>query len=221
MVHEARADRASGGEPAAPQRSASQRSARLPRDERRAQLLAAAQEVFVANGYHGAAMDEIAETAHVSKPVLYQHFPSKRELYLALLDSHLASLTDLMLGALSSTDDNDERVQAVMRAYYRFIASDDQAHRLVFESDLINDPDVSSRLETFNKTFADAVARVIAEDTKLPHLEAQLLGRGLAGMAQVSARYWLETDGNLDLDVASDLIYRLAWRGISRFPKES
>ncbi|HEY8700885.1 MAG TPA: TetR/AcrR family transcriptional regulator [Arthrobacter sp.] len=221
MVHEARTDRASGGEPAAPQRTSGQRSARLPRDERRAQLLAAAQEVFVANGYHGAAMDEIAETAHVSKPVLYQHFPSKRELYLALLDSHLTSLTELMLGALSSTTDNDERVQAVMRAYFRFIASDDQAHRLVFESDLINDPDVSARLETFNKTFADAVARVIAEDTKLPHMEAQLLGRGLAGMAQVSARYWLETDGNLDLDVASDLIYRLAWRGISRFPKET
>ena len=221
MVHEARTDRASGGEPTSPQRTPGQRSARLPRDERRAQLLAAAQEVFVANGYHGAAMDEIAETAHVSKPVLYQHFPSKRELYLALLDSHLTALTELMLGALGSTTDNDERVQAVMRAYYRFIASDDQAHRLVFESDLINDPDVSSRLETFNRTFADAVARVIAEDTKLPHMEAQLLGRGLAGMAQVSARYWLETDGNLDLDVASDLIYRLAWRGISRFPKET
>jgi hypothetical protein len=122
---------------------------------------------------------------------------------------------------LNSTTDNDERVQAVMRAYFRFIAHDDQAHRLVFESDLINDPDVSARLESFNKTFANAVARVIAEDTKLPELEAQLLGRGLAGMAQVSARYWLETDGNLDLDVASDLIYRLAWRGISRFPKES
>ncbi|GAC1450038.1 MAG: TetR/AcrR family transcriptional regulator [Pseudarthrobacter sp.] len=221
MAHEAQADRATGGEPSVPPRTAGQRSARLPRDERRAQLLAAAQEVFVANGYHGAAMDEIAETAHVSKPVLYQHFPSKRELYLALLDTHLTSLTDLMLGALNSTTDNDERVQAVMRAYYRFIASDDQAHRLVFESDLVNDPDVSARLETFNKTFADAVARVIAEDTKLPHLEAQLLGRGLAGMAQVSARYWLETDGDLDLDVASDLIYRLAWRGISRFPKET
>ena len=175
----------------------------------------------MANGYHGAAMDEIAETAHVSKPVLYQHFPSKRDLYLALLESHLASLTELMLGALNSTTDNDERVQAVMRAYFQFIANDDQAHRLVFESDLINDPDVSSRLETFNRTFADAIARVIAEDTKLPQLEAQLLGRGLAGMAHVSARYWLETDGNLDLDVASDLLYRLAWRGISRFPKES
>jgi AcrR family transcriptional regulator len=221
VVHEARADRPAAAEPQTSARPAGQRSARLPRDERRAQLLSAAQEVFVANGYHGAAMDEIAETAHVSKPVLYQHFPSKRELYLALLESHLASLTELMLGALDSTTDNKERVKAVMRAYFRFIANDDQAHRLVFESDLINDPDVSSRLETFNRTFADAIARVIAGDTKLPHLEAELLGRGLAGMAQVSARYWLETDGNLDLDVASDLIYRLAWRGISRFPKES
>jgi AcrR family transcriptional regulator len=222
VVHHAPVDRTPAGKAAAGQaRAGGGRSARLPRDERRAQLLAAAQEVFVANGYHGAAMDEIAETAHVSKPVLYQHFPSKRELYLALLDSHLSALTELMMGALNSTDDNDERVQAVMRAYYRFIASDDQAHRLVFESDLINDADVSSRLETFNKAFADAIARVIAEDTKLPMIEAQLLGRGLAGMAQVRARYWLETDGNLDLDVASDLIYRLAWRGISRFPKET
>jgi len=222
VVHQAPVERGhTGKSPAGQARSGTQRSARLPRDERRAQLLAAAQEVFVANGYHGAAMDEIAETAHVSKPVLYQHFPSKRDLYLALLDSHLSALTELMLGALNSTTDNDERVQAVMRAYYHFIASDDQAHRLVFESDLVNDVDVSARLETFNKTFADAIAKVIAEDTKLPLLEAQLLGRGLAGMAQVSARYWLETDGNLDLDVASDLIYRLAWRGISRFPKES
>jgi AcrR family transcriptional regulator len=222
VVHQAPVERGHTGKSSAAQtRSGTQRSARLPRDERRAQLLAAAQEVFVANGYHGAAMDEIAETAHVSKPVLYQHFPSKRELYLALLESHLSGLTELLLGALNSTTDNDERVQAVMRAYFHFIANDDQAHRLVFESDLVNDHDVSARLETFNKTFADAIAKVIAEDTKLPLLEAQLLGRGLSGMAQVSARYWLETDGNLDIDVASDLIYRLAWRGISRFPKES
>jgi AcrR family transcriptional regulator len=222
VIHQAPVGGDSAGKaPSGAARNGGQRSTRLPRDERRAQLLAAAHEVFVANGYHGAAMDEIADAAHVSKPVLYQHFPSKRELYLALLDSHLTKLAGLLFGALDSTTDNDERVQAVMRAYFRFIASDDQAHRLVFESDLINDEDVSARLEAFNKSFADAVARVIAEDTKLPELEAQLLGRALAGMAQVSARYWLETDGNLDRDVASDLIYRLAWRGISRFPKET
>ena len=47
---------------------------RLPRDERRAQLLSAALEVFTQAGYHSAAMDEIADRAKVSNPVLYQHF---------------------------------------------------------------------------------------------------------------------------------------------------
>ena len=64
----------------------SARGLRLPRVARRAQLLQAAHDVFVANGYHAAAMDEIADRAGVSKPVLYQHFPGKLDLYLALLD---------------------------------------------------------------------------------------------------------------------------------------
>lgn len=193
----------------------------MPRDERRAQLLSSALEVFVNHGYHGAAMDEIAETAKVSKPVLYQHFPSKRDLYLALLDSHLEALTKMLVVALGSTSDNKLRVQATMKAYFQFMANDDQAHRLVFESDLVNDPDVAARLEVFNANYADAIGKVISEDTNLPPVEATLLGRALAGMAQVSARYWLEAGGDLDLEVASDLVYRLAWRGISRFPKES
>jgi AcrR family transcriptional regulator len=134
-----------------------------------------------------------------------------------LLDFHLTALTDLLTGALDSTTDNKERVRAVIRAYYRFIASDDRAHRLVFESGLLNDPEVSSRLETFNKGLAEAIARVIAGDTGLPFVEAELLGRALAGLAYVSACYWLETSAKLDLELASDLVYRLAWRGISRF----
>ena len=174
----------------------------------------------MANGYHGAAMDEIAETAHVSKPVLYQHFPSKRSSTCALLDTHLTPLTDLMLGALNSTSDNDERVQAVMRAYYRFIASDDQAHRLVFESDLINDPDVSSRLETFNKTFADAVARVIAGTPNFPSSRHNCWDADWPEWRR-SARDTGSKRTKTGPQVASDLIYRLAWRGISRFPKES
>ena len=69
---------------------------RLPRPARRRQLLGAAQEVFVAHGYHAAALDEIAERAGVSKPVLYQHFPGKLDLYLALLDESVAALTWLL-----------------------------------------------------------------------------------------------------------------------------
>ncbi|CEA08728.1 HTH-type transcriptional regulator LuxR [Arthrobacter saudimassiliensis] len=197
------------------------RTTRLPREERRRQLMRAAQEVFVSNGFHGAAMDDIADTARVSKPVLYQHFPGKRELYLALLEDHLETLTQFLTTALTSTTDNRERVRETMRAYFRFVAQDSQGHRLVFESDLTSDQEVSARIEAFNARFANSIAGVIAEDTKLPPVEAKLLGRALAGMAQVSARYWLETDGDLDIEAASELVYRLAWRGISRFPKET
>lgn len=196
------------------------RPVRLPREERRNQLLCAAHEVFVSNGYHGTAMDEIAEKAMVSKPVLYQHFPGKRELYLALLDRHLEQLHQMLAAALSSTTDNKERVRATVEAYFQFIAQESQGHRLVFESDLHNDPEVSGRLEALNAWHADAIADAITSETSLGAPEARLLGRALAGMAQVSARYWLESEGELDRELASDLVYRLVWRGISRMPRE-
>src|SRR5215475_8626599 len=100
---------------------------RLPKPARRRQLLAAAQEVFVAQGYHAAAMDEIAERAGVSKPVLYQHFPGKLELYLALLDESAAELTKIMSDALSSTSDNKQRVPATFKAFYDFVAGTSEA----------------------------------------------------------------------------------------------
>src|SRR5664279_4723745 len=97
------------------------RGGRLPRSARRKQLLAAAQEVFVANGYHAAAMDDIAERAGVSKPVLYQHFPGKLELYLALLDTQAEMLSSAVHDALATTDDNRLRVHGVLSAYFSFV----------------------------------------------------------------------------------------------------
>src|SRR5271167_4284018 len=94
------------------------RGTRLPRLARRRQLLDAAMEVFVARGYHAAAMDEIADRAGVSKPVLYQHFPGKLELYLALLDEHTRQLGDRVRDALESTTDNHLRVSRSVRAYF-------------------------------------------------------------------------------------------------------
>src|ERR1700753_1628946 len=87
------------------------RPVRLPRSARRKQLLAAAQQGFVAQGYHNAAMDDISERAGVSKPVLYQHFPGKLELYLALLDTHCDAMVERMHSAMAETADNKERVR--------------------------------------------------------------------------------------------------------------
>ncbi|HLU73064.1 MAG TPA: helix-turn-helix domain-containing protein, partial [Nonomuraea sp.] len=99
------------------------RGTRLPRLARRRQLLSAAQEVFVENGYHAAAMDEIAERAGVSKPVLYQHFPGKLELYLALLDLHIDDMVNRCREALASTTENKLRVQATFSAFYDFVST--------------------------------------------------------------------------------------------------
>src|SRR3954466_12991779 len=131
------------------------RGTRLPRMARRVQLLAAAQEVFVAQGYHAAAMDEIAETAGVSKPVLYQHFPSKLDLYLALLDRHCDDLVARVRAALESTTDNKQRVSATLAAYFSFVAGDGEAFRLVFESDLRNEPAVRDQVEGALRECAD------------------------------------------------------------------
>ena len=81
MSELAKAPQRRGGQPAnGAGPGTARRGNRLPRDERRGQLLAAASEVFVDRGYHAAGMDEIADRAGVSKPVLYQHFSSKVEL---------------------------------------------------------------------------------------------------------------------------------------------
>ena len=192
---------------------------RLPRPARRRQLLGAAQEVFVAQGYHAAAMDEIAERAGVSKPVLYQHFPGKLELYLALLDESMDELLGLVRDALSSTTDNKQRVPATFRAFFDFVGGTGEAFRLVFESDLSNEPEVRARLNRTTRSVADMISQFIREDAGLSDDEAHLLGMALVGMAQVSARYWLSTDRAIPKEAAEQLLARLAWRGISGWPR--
>ncbi|GAA0987947.1 TetR/AcrR family transcriptional regulator [Acrocarpospora macrocephala] len=197
------------------------RGTRLPRLARRRQLLSAAQEVFVENGYHAAAMDEIAERAGVSKPVLYQHFPGKLELYLALLDLHVDDMVGRCKEALAATTDNKQRVQAAIGAFFDFISSQGEAFRLVFESDLRNVAPVRQRMERSLRESADAIAQVIQEDTGCSSDEAHLLGVGLVGMAEVSARYWLTAHGSIPKEAATQLMARLAWRGISGFPRHT
>jgi AcrR family transcriptional regulator len=199
------------------------RGSRLPRRERRRQLLGAALEVFVAQGYHAAAMDDIAERAGVSKPVLYQHFPSKLELYLALLDQHAEHLVDKVREALHSTTDNKERVSRSVAAYFDFVDGEgtegEGAFRLVFESDLRNEPAVRERVERMTRECVDAIADTIARDTGYRAEEAQLLSIGLSGLAEVAARWWLTSEGRIPKERAVELLFGLAWRGISGAPR--
>ena len=192
---------------------------RLSRSARRAQLLDAARDVFADQGYHAAAMDDIAERAGVSKPVLYQHFPGKLELYLALLDQSCDQVISAAAKALESTDDNKQRVTATMHAFYDYVADAEGAFRLVFESDLTNEPAVRARVDRVTIECAKLIAHVIADDTGLPEEQSQLLAVSLVGMGQVSARFWLAESGSITQAEAAALVAGLAWRGIGGYPR--
>ena len=191
----------------------------MPKDQRRAQLLDAANTVFTSRGYHAAAMDDIADVAGVSKPVLYQHFGSKLDLYLALLDRSCERLVDIVADALASTGDNAERVTAAVGAFYDFVSSASGEFRFVFESDLTGDNIVQKRLWRVNNDIADAIAEVIAADTALSAAEAKLLAISLVGMVQVGARFWASKDSaSIPVDQAKRLVSQLSWRGLRSLP---
>lgn len=190
---------------------------RLPKAQRREQLMDTARSVFVDQGYHAASMEDIADRAGVSKPLLYQHFPGKLDLYLAILDSGIDSLLATSDASLTNITDNKQRVRATIRSYLEFVDDPDGAYRLVFSSDLTNEPEVRARMAHLDKEVIRRIAAVIKEDTGLSESQAQLLGAGLHGLAQVASTAWL---GNPDInrDEAVELLSSLAWRGISGFP---
>ena len=195
------------------------RAGRLPRDARRIQLLAAAREVFVEQGYHAAGMDDIAERAGVSKPVLYQHFPGKYELYVALLDRAVEALLTSVLEAMQTPADNRERVRATIQAYFAFVAGEG-AYRLVFESDLANDVLVGDRIASVQRRCARVLAELLRQDTDLADEEARLLATGVVGMAQVCAREWAEHEDSVPLEEAVKLVATLVWRGMRGLPRQ-
>lgn len=172
-------------------------------------------------------MDDIANHAGVSKPVLYQHFPGKLELYLALLDEATNEFLARLHQALASTTDNKQRVLASQHAYLEFVDDESGYYRLLFESDLANADDVKQRLDEFTNACSREIAAVIKEDTGLPDSSCDLLAMGLVGMSETAARYWKRLQAaqpagkELSRDDAADLIAILGWRGIRGFPMRS
>jgi AcrR family transcriptional regulator len=194
------------------------RGTRLSRGARRAQLLVAARDVFTAQGYHAAAMDEIAEKAGVSKPVLYQHFPGKLELYQALLTTYADELVERVQGAIRGSEDNRERAHAAVAAYFDFVAGEGRAYRLVFESDLRGEPEIAAVVSGALTRCIDLVADAVTTDAGLDTPRARLLAVGLVGLSQVAAQYWLDSQQEVPRDEAVALMASLAWRGLAGFP---
>lgn len=198
--------------------SGNRRGNRLPRDERRGQLLIAASEVFVDRGYHAAGMDEIADRAGVSKPVLYQHFSSKLELYLAVLQRHVDNLVSGVRQALSATNDNRQRLRAAVQAFFDFIEHDSQGYRLIFENDYVTEPQVSAQVRVATESCTDAVFDLISNDSGLEAHRARMIAVGLVSISVDCARYWLNSDRPISKEDAVDGTVHFAWGGLSHVP---
>ncbi|MFI6367702.1 TetR/AcrR family transcriptional regulator [Nocardia sp. NPDC050630] len=191
-------------------------SARVRHDFRRRSALAAASEVFVAYGYRAATMDKIAHRAGCSKPILYQYFPTKLDLYLLVLQDQLDSLTESMWQALRATDDNRGRVYAAIAAYFDFIDRDTPYFRLVFDSYGAGEPSVQWRIGRATDACIDAIAHLVARDSGLDVQRARLFAVGLIGASQFAAQYWLETGRTAPKAEAIEAVVALCWSGLSR-----
>ena len=198
------------------------RSPRMGRDERRAQVLRIAQELFSTEGFHHVSMDDIAERADVSKPVLYRHFPSKLDLYLAVVDQRGIELLAAVESAMEPLEtgpvqpgDGAGVVAAVVRAYMTFVEGAGESSALLFESDVMHDPDVRIRVESASSQATARVAGMLARVTGLDDEQAGLLAVSLTAMAQTSATHRYRRRDELDLDSTAALVARLAWGGVT------
>jgi AcrR family transcriptional regulator len=191
---------------------------RLRAAERRAQLLGVARRLFARDGYRGASMESIAEAAGVTKPVLYQHFSSKRALYSALLANDLGRLTQELETAFSQAEDNEERLRRGFGAYLDFVDRHEDAFRLLFTEALGLDADFQRQVTEFRRWVAARVARIIAAEAGLAPARARALAAAIVGMAEGAAGWWLDERRPLEPRELADELAGLAWKGFARFP---
>lgn len=185
---------------------------RLPAAARRRQLLDVALAEFASHGFNGVSMDRVAEAAGVTKPVLYQHFGSKRALYLELVDDVADRLADEVVKATTDAASPREQVEAGFGAYFRFVTEHRDAYRLLFTADSRRDRDLTEAVVRVEETFARIVAELIdveglAEEDRL------LLARGIVGIAEVTSRHSLGAAAP-DPDALARRVATLAWAGL-------
>ena len=104
---------------------------RLPVAERRELIVEAAGRLFGERGYDGTRLDDIAAAAGVTKPILYRHFDSKRELYLALLARHRDDLPSF-LDAIPEVGSPQERLRVVVEVWLTYVEEHAYAWRMLF-----------------------------------------------------------------------------------------
>jgi AcrR family transcriptional regulator len=163
---------------------------RLTAEARRRQLFDVALTLFAEHGYAATTMDDIAEAAGVTKPLVYQHFASKRALYLELMDVFSHEIVAAIVQASEAADGPRRQVELGFAAYFELMLADERAFRLLYGRDAPDDHELGAALRRVEETIAEAIDPLI--DAGLEPEHRLLLAHAVVGMAEGASRHWLD-----------------------------
>lgn len=160
---------------------------RLPRAQRRAQLIDVATEKFGERGFHPTSMDDIAEAAGITKPVLYQHFASKEDLYIAVI-THIGAMLEAKIHEIGTdTSSTRERIQRGIAMFFELAEEHGSTFTLFFGRTFVSErveAEVSKALSAAEAT----VSTVLLKTRHLDDIQAAIVGRALVGALQAVAQ---------------------------------
>ncbi|HEX6568506.1 MAG TPA: TetR/AcrR family transcriptional regulator [Acidimicrobiales bacterium] len=185
------------------------RRARLDPEARRAQIVAAAADVFRGRDPASVRFDEVAHAAGVSRSLVYAYFGDRGEL-IAAVHLHTLSNLDAELSALLGDVPVDERrLRAVVRHFFELAEQNADSWRLFAAAGAVEHPAVQESRRARCQRIAETWGGGPAE---------RLLARGLVGMLEAAATEWLEHQA-CSLDEAATILTRALWHGVGRLPR--
>jgi AcrR family transcriptional regulator len=169
--------------------------------------------VFGEHGFHPTSMNDVAEAAGVTKPVLYQHFRSKRDLYREVLTDVGGQLLDAITKATTAARSPHEQVELGFIAYFRFVSENEPAFRVLFGGGTRRDEEFAAQVAEVEGAIADAIATLIDVESLGPS-ERRQLAHGLVGLAEGTSRLWMADGAIQPPEEVARLVADLAWRGL-------
>lgn len=188
---------------------------------RRAAILRAAVDVFAARGFGAPGMAEIAEEAGVTRAVLYDHFTSKRDLFISALQEQSAVFLGHVGAHIVSDGPARERMRATVDAVFSFAERHPAAWALLYKNDVHGDPDVDAVWQESRRSRSDAVIRMLADDLAEVGVDvgtprAGLIIEMLVGALSAGAGEWRREFPGVPREDVVDAAMHLLWTGMAR-----
>ena len=186
---------------------------RLGATERRKQLLVASRESFGRNGFTATSMNDIAVAAGVTKPVLYQHFESKHQLFLELLSDTAAELIEHITSAIDDAATGREKIEQGFLAYVTFFDETPVNYQVLYGEGVRSEPE----FEREHRALIDSFAHFTAEHIDIESLEQEyrlLAAASVAGQLEAVVGHWIGSGQQQSVEDIARLLSSLAWRGL-------